>query len=104
MRKLLLAFAVLGLAAASAKTYDVKLYQPTMLGSTELKPGEYKLQLDGNHMVITDGKRSGEATVKVENEEKKFGNTLVRLSNGDGKYRIQEIHLGGTRMKLIVSD
>ena len=39
--------------------------------------------------------------MKVETAEEKFGSTSVRYQNGDGKYRIQEIRLGGTKTRLV---
>ena len=38
--RIVFAFALLGLAIASAKTYDVTLYSPVTVGGTELKPGQ----------------------------------------------------------------
>jgi hypothetical protein len=101
MKRFLFAFAVLALAVASAKTYAVTLYQPSVLSGTELKPGDYKLELDGNKAVLTDGKQSVESPVRVETAETKFASTTVRYSNDDGKSRIQQIRLGGTKLRLV---
>jgi len=104
MKKILMLFTVLGLAAiASAKSYSITLFESSLLGATELKPGEYTLELKDQKIVIRKGKQSSEATVKVENADSKYSATTVRYSNGDGKYHIQEIHLGGTNMRLVVS-
>src|SRR5213594_248952 len=101
-RKFLLSFAILALSAvASAKTFHVTLFQPTTVGSAELQPGDYKLELNESKVVIRNGKTSTEAMVKVESADQKFASTTVRYQNGDGKYRIQEIRLGGTRTKLV---
>jgi len=40
----------------------------------------------------------------VENDSNKYATTTVRYSNGDGRYKIQEIRLGGTHMKLVVNN
>ena len=53
--------------------------------------------------MVKNGKVHAEAPVKVENESSKFSNTTVRYSNGDGKYKITEIRLGGTNMKLVLN-
>ncbi len=104
MKKILVLFTVLGLAAiASAKSYSITLFEPSVIGGTELKPGEYTLELKDQKVVIRKGKQSSEATVKIETADSKYSSTTVRYSNGDGKYRIQEIHLGGTNMRLVVS-
>ena len=104
-KKILLLCGVLGLAAiASAKSYSITLFEPSLTGSTELKPGQYTLELKDQKVVLHKGKETCEATVKVENADSKYSATTVRYSNGDGKYHVQEIHLGGTNMKLVVSE
>jgi len=105
MKKIWLLFTVLGLAAiASAKSYSITLFEPSVIGGTELKPGEYTLELKDQKVLIRKGKQAGEANVKVETADSKYASTTVRYSNGDGKYHIQEIHLGGTNMKLVVNE
>ena len=105
INKILLLSAVLVLAGlASAKSYSITLYEPSLIGGTELKPGEYSLELKDEKVVIKKGKQTGEAAVKVETADSKYSSTSVRYRNGDGKYRIQEIHLGGTTMKLVVTE
>jgi hypothetical protein len=101
MKKLIFCLATLALTVAAADTYRVNLFQPSVVGSTELKPGEYKVELKDSKVVISKGKTSVEAQVKVENVGSKFSSTSVRYNNGDGKYRIQEIRLGGTTTKLV---
>ena len=104
-RRLLTFLAFAGLAMAAAKTYTVNLYQPAMLGTTELKAGEYKLELDGNKAVIRAGKTAAaEAPVKVETADAKFRTTVMRLSNRGGKMYIAEIRLGGTTTRLVFSE
>jgi hypothetical protein len=105
MKKILTLVTFLGLAAiASAKSYSITLFEPSLIGGTELKPGEYTLELKEQKVVIHKGKQTSEAAVKVETADSKYSSTTVRYSNGDGKYHIQEIHLGGTNMKLVVTN
>jgi hypothetical protein len=104
LKKLLLVFVVAGMAVLSAKTFSVTLYQPSLLGNTELKPGDYKLELKDQTVVIRSGKISGEAPVKVETNGEKYSSTTVRYRTAEGKNQIQEIRLGGTNMKLVVND
>lgn len=103
-KKFLVAFALLGLAVASAKQYSLTLFQPSVLGSTELKAGDYKLEVTNDKVVIRGRRQTGEAPVKVETGGEKYRSTSVRYANGNGKYQIQEIRLGGTNMKLIVNN
>ena len=101
-KKLLLSFGTLALAAASAaSSYRITLFQPSIVGGKELKPGEYKVTLKDNKALIAKGKDSVEADVKTETADAKFSSTTVRYSNGDGKYKVQEIRLGGTNTRLV---
>ena len=97
-------FAVLGLAAASARSYTVKLFQPALAGNTPLKEGEYQLEVVDQKAVMRNGKIESQTPVKVETNEVKYGSTTVRFTNGDGKMHIQEIHLGGTKTKLVFAE
>jgi len=103
-KRLLFAFVVAGLAIASAKSYSIDLFQPSLLGNTELARGHYSVDVDGQKAVIRNGRIHCEAPVKVENMDKKYSTTTVRFANGDGKMHIQEIHIGGTTTKLVFAE
>lgn len=100
IKKVLLVFAVFAVAA-TAESYKVTLFQPSVLGGTELNPGEYRLNVEGSKAVLVRGKQSVEVPVKVENSDQKYASTTVRCATADGKYSIQEIRLGGTRTRLV---
>jgi len=98
------AFLLLAAAAvASAKTYTVKLLEPAKFGDTQLAPGEYKVDVNEQTAVIHNGKTKGECAVKIENADRKFEQTTVRLNTATGTPKIQEIRLGGTKTKLVFS-
>jgi hypothetical protein len=101
---LLLVIGVAGLALASQKSYSITLSQPAVLGSMELAPGDYKVDVVDQKAVIRNGKVQGEAPVKVEDNASKYNTTSVRYANSDGKMRIQEIHVGGSKTKLVFSE
>ena len=103
MKKLLILFALMAVAIASAETYKVTLFEPAFVAGKELKAGAYKLDLQNTRLVIASGKTSVETTVKVETAEQKFNSTTVRYANQEGKYSIQEIRLGGTRTRLVLN-
>jgi len=104
IRKLALALTVLAVSAfASAKSYNVKLFQPSIVGETELAPGNYKVEVNESKATIRNGSQTAEASVRVEQSEDKFGATSVRYRSGDGKYRIEEIRIGGTKTRLVFS-
>jgi hypothetical protein len=50
---------------------------------------------------MRSGKKTAEAAVEVQTADEKFSSTSVKYQNGDGKYRILEIRLGGTKTKLL---
>jgi hypothetical protein len=105
MKKLIVTFVCLAVMVASAAaTHRVTLFQPSLVSGTELKPGEYKLDLQENKVVIRQGKTSVEAQVKVETGDQKFNSTSVRYAAEGGKYRVQEIRLGGTNTKLVFAN
>jgi hypothetical protein len=104
MTRLLLALAVAGLAVASAKTYAVDLFQPAMLGSIELAPGHYNVEVADMKAVFRNGRVHGEAPVKMEDADAKYNRTSVLLINSGGQMHIQEIHIAGTKTKLVFTE
>ncbi len=92
------------LAIASAKSYNIVLEAPTNAGATQLKPGEYKLKVEGSQAVFTSAEndKSFSVPVKVENSNKKFDNTQVESTNQNGVDSIHAIDLGGSRTRLAV--
>ena len=90
------------LALAGTKSFNVTFHEPTVIGGTEFKPGDYRLQLDEQKIMIKQGGTVTEAPVKVETGDAKYNTTVVKYDTADGKYRLQEIRLGGTKMKLVL--
>jgi hypothetical protein len=99
--RIVFAFGVLGLAIASAKSYSLNLYSAVTVGGTELKPGQYSVEVKESKAIISNGRVQSEAPVKVESVDSKYPSTTVRLANDGGKMQIEEIRLGGTRTKLV---
>ena len=86
----------------SAKTYSFSVDRTTQIGTTELKPGEYKVKVDGTQVVLID--RAGhqiETTAKVEPADHKFMATAVTISTQDGGAKILAIELGGSTTKVV---
>jgi hypothetical protein len=104
LRKVVFSFAVLGLAIASAKSYTVKMFEPAQVGNTELKAGEYEVSLSGQNAIIKGGKVNSQNPVKVETSDQKYDATSVKYFVSGGKKQIQEIHLGGTKTKLVFTE
>ena len=104
MRKFMVvaALAISSLTVVSAKTYEIILSGPTKAGSVQLKPGQYKLKVDGSNATFTEVNSSKSYTtpVKVETTEKKFQDTRVQSTKDGETDKIQEIDLGGSKTKL----
>jgi len=104
MRKFMVvaALAISSLALLNAKSYDIILSGPTKAGNVQLKPGEYKLKVDGSNATFTDVNSSKSFTtpVKIETSEKKFDDTRVQSTKDGDTDKIEEIDLGGSKTKL----
>jgi hypothetical protein len=105
LRKFVLAFAILALAAAFAGTvpsvhsYRITLSQSAVVNGTELQPGEYRLSVDTSKITLVSGKTSVEAQATVEGVEKKYDTTAIRYT---GK-ALAEIRVGGTKTRIILN-
>ena len=91
-------------ALAHAETYHVTLLKPSVVAGKELKPGDYKVEVNNDKAVISHGKQSVEAKVKTETTERKFDSTTVRYEMDGDKYKVQEIGIGGTKTKLVIGE
>ena len=99
---LLLAMVTLAFSTfAGAATYKIKLLDSIAINGRELKPGDYKLEVNDMTAVIRNGRDSIEVKVKIETKGRKYDSTAVRYSQEGGKNNLQEIHIGGTKTNLI---
>lgn len=96
------ALTLCSLGIASAKSFDVVLANPAMAGSAELKPGEYRLKIEGSQAVFSEaqGNKSYTVPVTVDNNPRKFDQTVVDSTSQNGMDNIHSIELGGSTMKL----
>ena len=102
MKKALTAIFALSIGAAyAASSYHVTLYKPTTVNGTQLKPGDCKLELQGDKVVIKQGKTSVESGVTIQNGAQKFDVTTVGYNGDSSNNQVQEIRLGGTTTKLL---
>jgi len=104
MRKLILLFAIVGLAVASAKSYTLRLFETATVAGKELPPGEYKVEVVNQKAILRNGKIDAEVPVKVEDGNTRYDTTTVRLGKDGGTARIEEIRLGGTRTRLVFAE
>jgi len=101
----MLAFALFAVAVAcagtvpGARTYTITLIQTAVVNGTELKPGEYRLNVETTKVTLTKGKQTVEVPAKVEMVEQKFDSTAIRYSGNN----LAEIRVGGTKTKIVVA-
>ena len=101
MKKAIAVILAIGMSAAyAASSYQFTLYKATTINGTQLKPGSVKLDLQGDKVVIKQGKTSVESSVTVQNGERKFDVSSVTYNSGASD-QVQEIRLGGTATKLL---
>jgi predicted RNA binding protein YcfA (HicA-like mRNA interferase family) len=97
------ALAVAMAGFAFAKSYDVDLLTGAKAGTVELKPGVYKVKVEGSQALFTDSHgKSVTVPVKVENGDKKFGSTRIESATQNGADTIQAIDLGDSNTRLVV--
>ena len=98
LTKLTLCLGTLALGIASAaSSYTITLVTPISAGDTQLKPGQYKVEVQGNQAIFKQGKTSLTIPVSVEKNATKYRYTSVE-SEGS---KLNAIDLGGTDMKLV---
>jgi hypothetical protein len=106
LSKLFVCLGTVAMAIVSAAThYTLDLSNPATVAGTELKPGQYRLEIVGEKaMIQAPGKPAVEAPVKMVEGDQKYSATTVRYSMVDGKYRIDEIHLAGTKTRVVFNN
>jgi len=104
MKKTLAVLFAIGISAAYAATsYRVTFSKPTTINGTELKPGDCKVEIEGDKVVIKQGKTSVESSVTVENAAQKYVMTSVGY-DADSATQLHDIRLAGTTLKLTFGD
>jgi hypothetical protein len=100
--KLSLTFATLALGFASAaNAYHLKISDPTWVGGNELKPGDYKVDVESGKAVIKQGKLSVEVPATVRTSDTKYPATATVTESVNGKTQLDEIQFGGTTTRLV---
>ena len=98
LTKLTLCFGTLVLGVASAaSSYTINLSSDATAGSTQLKAGTYKLEVEGNQAIFKQGKATTTVPVTVEKAPTPFRYTSVDTRGS----KLLEIDLHGTTTKLV---
>src|ERR1700685_4364348 len=105
INKLMLGACVFALGiATAASTYHVRIADPTWVGTTELKPGEYDVKVDGDKVTFKQGKNIVAVSAKVETSASKFSDTQMDIKTENGQAKLRELDLGGTKSKIMLID
>ena len=97
MKKLVIAFAALALSLTAAQKFSLRVFDPVKFSGTDVKPGSYRLEVNENQVVLKGGKLAIEATATVQNGDRKFSATTLKINQG----AVEEIRLGGTNTTLV---
>ena len=90
---------------ASATTYNVKILETTNVHGTQLRAGEYKLDVDNGKAVFRHGKTTAEAPARVATADRKYKDTRFVYDNGaNGQLTLREIDLGGSNVRIVLED
>ena len=105
MKKLMLGACVFALGiATAASTYHVKIADPTWVGGTELKPGEYEVKVDADKVTFKQGKTVIAVSAKIETNASKYSDTQMDIKTENGQAKLRELDLGGTKSKIMLTD
>jgi hypothetical protein len=90
----------LGMAVA-ASGYHLTISNPTWVNGNELKPGDYRVQVEGDKVMIKNRDTDVETSAKMQTADKKFPVTSVRSDNVNGQQQLKEIDFGGSKTAIV---
>jgi hypothetical protein len=100
--KLMLAFGTLALGIASAAaTYHMTISDPAWVGQKQLKPGEYKVQLQGTQAVIKGDGDTVQVPVQTKTAQEKYPQTAILSHQVNGKRQLEEVQFGGSKTSIL---
>ena len=97
--KLTFALPIFALMAYAGSSSHITLVDPEYVGSTQLKPGDYKVEVEGNQAKFKSGKEVVEVPATVKTDDKKHPDTSFETNNS----KITEIHIGGTNTTIVLN-
>ena len=99
MKKIMFAVATFALTAmAASNTFHVTFDEAAWIGGTQVKAGDYRVQVEGDKAILKSGKNVIEAPAKLETADHKFASTGIVM---DDKQKVQEIQIGGTNERIV---
>jgi len=95
---------MLGLLAgslAAAGTFKFQLSDKVQVGQTQLKPGQYVLDVNGSAAVLKDkAGKTIDAKAKVEQTTSKAAVTTYSLSGDPGALKLSSVTPGGEQIRV----
>jgi hypothetical protein len=95
----LFCLATLALGIASAATSQVTLYDNVSVGRTQLKAGDYTVEMQGDKAVFKSGKMTVEIPATSAKSDQPYSSTVIISQHS----QLKEIDLGGTQDKIVFS-
>lgn len=97
---LVAALAVAAPVFAKPMSTSLPVAHPIHIGQSEVKTGDYRLLIDGNHMTILKGKATvAESDGRWEDRDEKSQYTEI-VSNGEGK--VVELRFAGKKSVFVL--
>lgn len=104
MKKVTLAGLTLAFAAfAASNTFHVTFDNDAWIGTSQVKAGSYKIQMEGGKAILKSGKNVIEVPAKLENAQHRFQNNAVVINTVNNKQKVDEIQIGGTNERIVFS-
>jgi hypothetical protein len=98
LAKLSLGLATLALGIASASSaFKITIPSDTWAGDTQLKAGDYKVEVADNQVTFKQGKQTISVPASMEQNTTKFADTSLESSGT----KLQAIDIGGTTTKIV---
>lgn len=99
MKKLLTGLFCMSVMALSAFGAGLTVTTPIFAGATQLKPGAYKFELEGEKLVFKEGKKViAEVPAAAETVNKKYADTTYESTDG----KITAIRVGGSTTRIVL--
>ena len=103
MKKLLVLTLMLALVAlAASNVFKVTFEAPAWVGPTEIKAGDYKLEIEGDKVLLITGKKEIPLPARVEVAPVDYKRTLVVTMPLGSKAQLKQIEIAKTRHRVVI--
>jgi hypothetical protein len=100
LKRLLLGIGVTAVSFASTQNYNITLSEHYAVGATHLKPGDYRMVINGANAMLEDSHNKVVANGSIENKADKYKSTAIVSTTVKGEPHLEAIELGGTRYEI----